>query len=275
MIDKEELITLVKEIDSECDRLLKGFQRDNTQVITKLQTRQSVEIVAKKWFEDVEPFTEQFGIIEPIRLKYHEFFTQLLNLSLKPSKNTTYQKILRAVLEELKEDYLIPIIKSADKITSIANLTSILVNVTPDERAYLIEALGCAQRGFLRASMVLVWSAAVSRLQKKIELLGVTNFNAKSEEMKAINEGRFKRFKKSFSIHSLSELRATVFDTDLLWVLEYWDLIDVNQHNRLEICFIMRNSAAHPGEAVVTEPNLASAFSDLKTIVFDNPKFKL
>jgi len=35
----------------------------------------------------------------------------------------------------------------------------------------------------------------------------------------------------------------------------------------------MRNNAAHPGDAVITEPNLASAFSDLKIINFDNPKF--
>ena len=54
-----------------------------------------------------------------------------------------------------------------------------------------------------------------------------------------------------------------------------WELIDANQHERLSICFTMRNNAAHPGEATITEPNLLSAFSDLKTIVFDNPKFKL
>jgi hypothetical protein len=37
----------------------------------------------------------------------------------------------------------------------------------------------------------------------------------------------------------------------------------------------MRNNAAHPGEASITEENLASAFSDLKNIIFDNPKFRL
>jgi hypothetical protein len=93
--------------------------------------------------------------------------------------------------------------------------------------------------------------------------------------MKSKCEGRFKRFQKSFGVNSLSELRATVFDTDLLWVLEYWELIDANQHERLSICFTMRNNAAHPGEAPITDVNLASAFSDLKNIIFDNPKFKL
>jgi hypothetical protein len=112
-------------------------------------------------------------------------------------------------------------------------------------------------------------------MHKVIEKLGFDEFNKKSEEMKNINEGRFKRFKKSFNIHSLSELRATVFDNDLLWVLEYWGLIDSNQHDRLSACFTLRNNSAHPGEAPITEENLASFYSDLKNIVFDNPKFKL
>ena len=123
--------------------------------------------------------------------------------------------------------------------------------------------------------MVLVWSAGIHRMQKKVEKLGFNDFNEKSVEMKEIHHGRFKRFNKSFTIHSLSELKATVFDTDLLWILEYWGLIDANQHQRLAICFTMRNNAAHPGEAPITEINLASAFSDLKTIIFDNPKFQI
>jgi hypothetical protein len=76
-------------------------------------------------------------------------------------------------------------------------------------------------------------------------------------------------------VHSLNDLRDMVFDSDLLWVLDYWELIDPNQHDRLSICFTMRNNSSHPGEAPITEENLASFYSDLKSFVFDNPKFKL
>jgi hypothetical protein len=107
-----------------------------------------------------------------------------------------------------------------------------------------------------------------------IEKRGFDEFNKKSEEMKALTEGRFKRFGKSFRVKSLSELRATVFDNDLLWVFEYWGLIDSNEHDRLSLCFTMRNNCAHPGEAPITEENLASIFSDLKAIIFDSPEFK-
>jgi hypothetical protein len=274
-MSKEDLIIIVNDVDRTLESLNTDLVKSEIKFITKKQTQQEVQSVAKKWFEEIEPVIQQFGIAESTNTKYHNLFSQLLQLSLKTSWKKTYQRIIQEIMANFKEDVTINIMKSAGKITSIANFTKISENVTAEEKEYLNEALGCAKYGFYRASMVTVWSAAINRMQKIIEKLGLTEFNKKSEEMKVICEGRFKRFKKSFNVHSLSELRATVFDTDLLWVLEYWGLIDANQHDRLGICFTMRNNAAHPGEAIITEPNLASAFSDLKTIVFDNPRFKL
>ena len=274
-MSKEEVIESINELNKSLISLGAYFDECKIEFITKKETTGQAQLVAKKWFEDIEPILEQFGISEPIKNKYHNYFSQLIQLSLKPSWKKTYQKIIKEILADFKDDILIVVMKSAGKITSIAGLTKILENAIEEEKEYLNEALGCAKYGFYRASMVLVWSAAVHRMQKAVEKLGFSEFNKKSKEMKSICEGRFKRFQKSFSVHSLSELRATVFDTDLLWVLEYWELIDANQHERLSICLTMRNNAAHPGEAPITDINLASAFSDLKNIVFDNPKFKL
>lgn len=274
-MSKEELIAIINAVDRKLDSLSTDFGKCKIKFVTKKQTQQEVQLVAKKWFEQVEPVIQQFGIAEPIKNKYHNLFTQLLQLSLKPSWKRTYQKVIKEVLADFKEEILVNVLKSTGRITSIANFVKILESVTTEEKEYLTEALGCAKYEFYRASMVIVWSAAINRMHKVIEKLGLTEFNKKSEEMKIICDGRFKRFRKSFNVHSLSELRATVFDTDLLWILEYWGLIDANQHERLGICLTMRNNAAHPGEAIITEPNLASAFSDLKTIVFDNPRFKL
>lgn len=274
-MNKETLVANIKEIDKALGELSKEINESKGKYVSKKQTMQNAELVAKKWFELVEPCAEHFGFSTVVESKYHRLFEQLLGLSLKQSWKLTYKKTITAISEKFKEDILLVVIKSADKITSFANLPNILENATEEERDYLNEALGCAKNGYLRASMVLVWCAAINRMQKTIEKLGFDEFNKKSEEMKKICDGRFKRFKKSFNVHSLSELRASVFDTDLLGVLEYWWLIDANQHERLSVCFIMRNNAAHPGEATITEPNLLSAFSDLKTIIFDNPKFKL
>jgi hypothetical protein len=274
-MSKEEVTKCINELDKSLNSLGTYFDGCKIEFITKKETTNQVQLITKKWFEDIEPILEQFGISELIKNKYHGYFSQLLQLSLRPSWKKAYQKIIKEILTDFKDDILIAIMKSAGKITSVAGLIKILENATQKETEYLNEALGCARYGFYRASMVLVWSAAVFRMQKTVEKLGFSEFNKKSQEMKSKCAGRFKRFQKSFSVNSLSELRATVFDTDLLWVLEYWELIDANQHERLSICFTMRNNAAHPGEAPITDVNLASAFSDLKNIVFDNPKFKL
>jgi hypothetical protein len=274
-MSKEQFTSSIKEINLALSRLDSEFSKSSVIFIVKQDKRREVELIATKWFEDVEPFFLQYRINDETKGKYYEAFTKLLRLSLQKSRKDTYQRTIKLILAGLKHDILIPSIQYSGQITSIANLANILSDATAEEKEYLNEAIGCANRGFMRASMVLLWCAAVHRMQKIVEKLGIEEFNRKSEEMQEIKEGRFKRFKKSFNIHSLSELRASVFDTTLLWVLEYWCLIDANQHSRLEICFTMRNNAAHPGDAIVTAPNLASAFSDIKAIIFDNPKFRL
>lgn len=274
-MNKKGTLENLNEVENALDRLSIEFSQSPTKLVSRKQIRQRVQSIAKKWFEEIEPLFHQFGVSDTVRKKYHELFTKLLQLSMKTSRKKTYQKTIKQILVDFKDDITILVMQFAGQIGSIANLVKILVDVTEEEEEYLSEALGCARYGFFRGAMVLVWSAAISRMQKVVEKLGFDEFNKKSKEMKDISVGRFKRFNKSFNIHSLSELRVSVFDTDLLWILEYWRLIDANQHQRLSICLTMRNNAAHPGEASITELNLASAFSDLKNIVFDNPQFRL
>ena len=169
---------------------------------------------------------------------------------------------------------IIDVTKLDIKIKQLYQLDKILENVNPDESDYLREAVECAHNKHHRASIVLGWSAAIWRLQKTIEKLGFEEFSKKSEEMKNKTTGRYKWFKKSVDVSNMAELQ-TVFDTQLLWIMEYWGLIDSNEHDRLEICFTMRNNSAHPGEAPISPENLLSFYSDLKNIIFDNPKFQL
>jgi hypothetical protein len=274
-MNKEAVIATLKELDKKLDALSNELDKSTVKFVTKQQTMKDAELLSKLWFEKVEPCAEDFGISERIKNKYHLLFEQLLKLSLKTSWKLTYQKTTAAISKSIKEELILAIIKFADKNNSSANLPNILENVTAEEKEYLDEAIGCATKGYLRASMVLVWCAAVNKMHKTIEKLGIAEFNKKSHEMKKIKDGRFKKFNKSFDVVSLNDLEATVFDNDMLWVLEYWNLIDKNQHERLSNCFTMRNNAAHPGDATTTIHNLASAFSDIKTMVFDNPNFKL
>jgi len=88
--------------------------------------------------------------------------------------------------------------------------------------------------------------------------------------MAAKTSGRTKKY----AVDSRSELQR-IFDTDILFILEYLQLIDSNQHARLRHCFDLRNHSAHPGQAPITGENLYSFFSDITQIVLKNPKFAL
>jgi hypothetical protein len=143
-----------------------------------------------------------------------------------------------------------------------------------DEGEYLDEAQRCLSVNALRGCIVLGWCATIARIHAKIADLGYETFNKASEEMAAKTIGRYKPFNKKFAIDSLSELQR-VFDTDIIWVLEYLNLIDGNQHQRLRHCFEFRNNSAHPGLAPITGENLYSFFSDITKIVLKNPNFEL
>lgn len=271
---KDDIVSSLNTLESLVRRLLAALEKIKVIFVDNKDIQEQARIVSQKWFEDVELSLEFFKISEDTKNRYSQLFTQLLTLSTKLCRKSTYVKLLNEILQDCRKDILVPVLRSSGQILTTAHLTKILENATEGETRYLIEALGCASYGFFKASVVLAWSAAIDRIHRVVEKLGFDEFNRTAEETRKAG-GRYKRFNRSFNVHSLIDLRATVFDNDLLWVLEFWQLIDANQHERLSNCFTMRNNSAHPGEAVISPENIGSFYSDLKNIVFDNPKFKL
>ena len=133
--------------------------------------------------------------------------------------------------------------------------------------------MSCASEGYKRAAIVLGWCAAVDRMQRKVLGLGLSAFNAASAKLTAQASGKFKRWNKEFTLTSLGELQ-TVFDTELVVVLEGMGLLDGNQAQRLETCFQYRNHSAHPGQAPIEDPHVVAFFSDINAIILQNPNFK-
>jgi len=256
-------------------RKLKKFLDTSKGTFTsKKEIQNLASNISTLWFEDMKSNLISLGIDNPVLDKYNSEFDRLLRLSVSNSRITSYQECVENLLSNLKKELIIDVTKLEVKIKELYHLDKIIENVNPVETEYLKEAIECAHNNHYRASVVLGWSAAVWRFHKTVERLGFDEFNKKCLEMKNKTTGRYKRFKRSSTISNLAELQ-TVFDTDLLWILEYWELLDSNEHDRLEICFTMRNNSAHPGEAPISPENLLSFYSDLKNIVFDNPKFQI
>ena len=276
-MNKDELIAALEELKTRLTKLLKTVAAIKAENIYKPEIKQMARQVSKAWFETPKQVLPSFGVAAEIVGKYDGYFDRLVRVSIDPAtKTTTYVNTLTAILDQFDDDTLVPVFESAGKIVDASHLEKIMEKIAnDDERKYLEQAVGCARYGFLGASVVLAWCAAIDRIQKKIEQIGFPKFNATIVMMNNKTTGRYAKFKKNLTVNSPNELRNDVPDSVLLWVVEGLGLIDKGEHDRLDDCYTKRCNAAHPGNAPITDDNLRSVFSDLKVIIFDNPKFAL
>ncbi len=275
-MEKKEFVTSLKEMKSHLQALKKRCENTPGKQIQSKSLLQELENFATKWFEQVEPtLRSSYHFTDDSLARPREACGKILEISGgKPSKQVVVG-VLTPFLDSFHAELLVPVQKHNEVISKFPSLDNIISHAVGLELDYLTEAIDCAKIGKLRAAIILGWCAAVDRLHLFVQKEGFAKFNHASVQMSAIQTGRYKRFNKKFDVQNLADLRMTVFDNDLLWVLEFMGAIDGNQHERLEICFTMRNTCAHPGEATVSDENVLSFFSDLDKLVFANSKFKL
>lgn len=255
--------------------LRSAIRKEKTERINKQNLRSRAEQLAREWFGMFRTRIEGNKQISTDTLSsYHDRFTRLLKLSSPSNRKASYMDVLNEVIKNFNDEIVLPVATSSVSASKLP--FSELMGQYDDlpEFDYLSEAIHCADSHYFRAAAVLGWSAAVYRIHKRIEQIGFDEFNNTSDQMSSLSKGRFKRYNKKYYVASLNELNE-VFDTDLLWLIEGMGLIDLNEHTRLRSCFDLRCQCAHPGNAPVTEYNLMSFFSDIKEIVFKNPKFSI
>lgn len=275
-MDKREFTTELKEFKAKFSDLKKQIQNIKNKQIHSKSILQHIEILATMWFDKFESTIRHFYSLKPeIVDQYHTYFGKLLEYSsIRPSTSVVLS-LLQEIEKRISAEIIVPVLKYQSDIKKHNSFSNILSGQQGTELEYLKEAVDCAERGYFRAAVVLGWCAVVDRLHKKIMMIGLDKFNNASTQMATISTGRYKRFNKKYDIHNLSELRMTVFDNDLLWILEFLGLIDGNEHEKFEICFTIRNTCAHPGDSKPTIENVISFFSDLNQLVFQNKKLSL
>jgi hypothetical protein len=241
--------------------------------VRRAEIKSEGSALARRWFDDILPALEQINFAESLIEEFSGRFSELLSVTRSASTKNTYLRVLSQLLGSYRRDIIHEIEVRSFSTGASLSIEPYVEGLPADEGAYLDEAQRCLSVGAIRACIVLGWCATVSRMHEKIGAMGFEAFNKASEDMAAKQFGRFKPFNKKFKVESTSELRRTVFDTDLLWVLEYLGLIDSNQHERLRHCFELRNNSAHPGQAPITGETLYSFYSDITKIILKKSKF--
>ena len=270
------MVEKLKQLLADLKALRKDIKAEKVPRIAKKHLRECAERIGSRWFSEFSvALPEELRLSSDVLDKYCDGFGRLIALSEPNKLKKSYVQVLDELIKRFREELVLPAQKGAASSASLSLLHNILKDLPdPEENEYLKEATNCAQRGFLRASVVLGWCATIDRIHRRIEDIGFTKFNVTSVQMAGQEKGRFKRFSSPQSVNSPSELRE-VFDTVVLWIIEGMGMIDTNQHTRLRSCFDLRCHCGHPGEAPITEYNLMSFYSDINRIIFRNPMFKI
>jgi hypothetical protein len=271
---KDQLLLLTRKHVADLAALHKALRSVNTTRIRQKSLLSAGSDAARQWFDVVRPSLEKARLSADTIDVFSRHFEELLLMSGGRPAKSVYVRTVAETLTAYKAAIVHQI--EIGSFTSSAGLSiaPYIEGLPVAEGDFLDEAQRCLSVEALRGCIVLGWCATISRIHHKIEEIGFAAFNKATEEMAAKTVGRFKPYNKKFSVESLSELQR-VFDTELLWILEYLTLIDSNQHQRLRHCFDLRNHSAHPGLAPITGENLYSFFSDITKIVLKNPKFEL
>lgn len=273
---KAELIAALRGYKEEIAALKRSTAKLETEQVSRKALRDAAEKIASRWVEELRSKLEhKFRIDKQTIESTSEEMKKLHVLSRPNNLRSSYTRCLNKILKDYDDKFILPIQHFAEDVHEVTELQRILAAISdPGESAYLKEAIDCAQAGFLKAAVVMGWCAAIDRMQRRVILTGLQAFNNASRKIKTQTSGKYKRWQKEFNVTTLAELQ-TVFDTDLIVVLEGMEFLDGNQSERLETNFQYRNHSAHPGQAPVEPAHLVSFFTDINKIVLTNPKFTL
>jgi len=271
---KEQLLSVTRKHVENLAALQRSIRTVPSKRVSRRQPLDTGAATARYWFDVVRPALDKAQFPKDTIETFSRRFEELLRMSGGEPMKAGFLAAVAGILQPYRQQIVHQIEVGSFTTTVGLSIAPYIEGLPVAEGDYLDEAQRCLSVEALRGCIVLGWCATIARIHEKIADMGYDKFTKATEEMAAKTTGRFKAFNKKLAVDSASELQR-VFDTDILFVLEYLEFIDSNQHSRLRHCFDMRNHSAHPGQAPITGENLYSFFSDITQIVLKNPKFAI
>jgi hypothetical protein len=129
----------------------------------------------------------------------------------------------------------------------------------PDVRAFVEEAIGCAEEGFYRAAVVLSWVGAVAVLYHEVVAKDLAAFNA--EALRRDPQQKWRDAKDANGLARMDEFQ-------FLQVIEALSVIGKSVKHELEGCLKLRNGCGHPNSLKVADSKVAAHIETLVQNVF-------
>lgn len=150
-----------------------------------------------------------------------------------------------------------------------ANFESIGKKLTQEENEYIAEGINCLERDCLKASVVMIWAAGISKIISYI-LKDIPDYNNVSTIMSQYRKDPYKQLKNyKTNISGEDDLRDGR-DYQLLFYLLHKKLISKTQYNKLKGCYTTRCDCAHPTDIKLSPNEAITIFDNIYQLIFSN-----
>ena len=229
--------------------LQEAIKKNKSAFVSRAALRTQAKSCCKSWL-NISTQLRGDGFLDDQTLNLiDEKLEKILELTDSNNRKVSYTKLLAPLPKEIQKLVLVPLIKkskTAQNPLTAAILSKIYSSLNSDEeRKYFEEAARAGASQCYKAATVMAWCAAIDRLRKVVEKLGLNNFNKMSKQLKARKAGHYKHFSKEFNIKQTNELQE-VFDKDLITILSAMVNLDLNELKAVLHLFEVRNHCAHP-----------------------------
>jgi len=144
-------------------------------------------------------------------------------------------------------------------------------NLTQEENAYIEEGLYCLENNCLKAAVVMIWAAGISRVINYI-VKNLSDFNATSGAMSQLKKDPYSHFKNyKTNISAEDELRDGK-DWQLLYYMLYKKIISKTELNKLKAAYDTRCDCAHPTDLKLSPNEVITIFDNIYRLLFANSK---
>lgn len=259
----EEFLDRIKELDTTLARM-RGAE------VTSPRLMQAASDLAKEWLRLSQQLTSAGGTLMPPLEEFDREMLAVLACTQKRSRASTYRLKLKPLLARFFEVVVVPIIRyeGSPAQVSARQLEGVFKGcLSGDEEPYLDEAARCAGMYCNRASIILLWAAAIARLHRAVQKAGFDAFNIAASAAVSKKGPPFNRAKGQVELTSLAELQRMSDFQVLVVGIEFWGY-DLQTFEELERLLSIRNSAAHPGSYTPSTLEVYQFALKLKEYVF-------
>lgn len=260
----ESLLERAKSLVAELKRL-------KSAEVKSAKIKNALADLAREWLR-VSQLLKAAAIGEVAKLNaYDETMRGLLAATGTRARATALRRRLEPFADGALNDVVVPVIQYEGSPRQVAGrqLQTVFGNsLTADEITYVEEAARCVTVQCYRAAIIMLWTAAISRIHNAVVRLGFDSFNKAVDATTSKKGNPFNRVKETAKLSSFPELQRSR-DADLIVIGMELFSYDLQTYQELDRLLGIRNDSAHPGAARPGALDVQQFATKVRDCVFD------